>query len=37
MHLCLYEGWCNREDVEEAAKRIERIVEEARKRILKVG
>ncbi|MEB3778864.1 MAG: PaREP1 family protein [Desulfurococcales archaeon] len=37
MHLCFYERWCNREDVEEAAKRIERLVDEVRKRILKVG
>ncbi len=26
MHVCFYEGWCNEEDVEEALKRVERLV-----------
>ncbi|MCE4623752.1 MAG: PaREP1 family protein [Caldisphaeraceae archaeon] len=34
MHVCFYEGWCSREDVEEAIKRIERLVYEAERRIL---
>ncbi len=28
MHICFYEGWCSREDVEEALARIERLVRE---------
>ena len=28
MHVCFYEGWCSKEDVEEALKRIRRLVEE---------
>ncbi len=27
MHTCFYEGWCTREDVEDAMKRIEKLVE----------
>ena len=27
MHVCFYEGWCNEEDVTEAIKRVERLVE----------
>ena len=27
MHVCFYEGWCSSEDVEEALKRIKRLVE----------
>jgi len=26
MHVCFYEGWCNGEDVTEAMKRVERLV-----------
>ena len=26
MHICFYEGWCDREDVGKAIKRIERLV-----------
>ena len=33
MHVCFYEGWCSREDVEEAAKRIEKLVREVERRI----
>ena len=33
MHVCFYEAWCTRHDVEEALKRIEKLVEEAGKRI----
>ena len=28
MHICFYEGWCTAEDVEEALKRIEKLVKE---------
>ena len=34
MHVCFYEGWCSREDVEEAVERIEKLVDEVEKRIL---
>ena len=27
MHICFYEAWCSRRDVEEAMKRIRRLVE----------
>lgn len=27
MHVCFYEGWCSRRDVEEAYERIKRLVE----------
>lgn len=33
MHVCLYEGWCTRRHVEEAVKRIEKLVAEVEKRI----
>ena len=33
MHICFYEGWCSREDLEEAYKRIKRLIEEIAKRI----
>ncbi len=33
MHTCFYEGWCSREDVEEALKRIRRLVDEVATRI----
>jgi HEPN domain-containing protein len=33
MHTCFYEGWCSREDAEEAEKRIGRLVEEVAERI----
>jgi len=35
MHICFYEGWCSREDVEDAIKRLEKLlnkVEERNKR-----
>ena len=28
MHTCFYEGWCSLEDVEEAARIVERLVKE---------
>jgi len=34
MHVCFYEGWCSKEDVEEAIKRIERLTDEVKRRIL---
>jgi hypothetical protein len=34
MHVCFYEGWCGREDVEKALKRIKKLVDETRGRIL---
>ena len=34
MHVCFYEGWCSREDVEEAIKRVSRLVNELEKRVL---
>ncbi|MEB2836291.1 MAG: PaREP1 family protein [Desulfurococcales archaeon] len=33
MHVCFYEAWCAGQDVEEALKRIEKLVEEVGKRI----
>ncbi len=33
MHVCFYEGWCARDDVEEAYKRIEKLVREVASRI----
>ncbi len=33
MHICFYEGWCECVDVEEASKRIERLVREIASRI----
>jgi len=33
MHVCFYEGWCTREDVEEALARIERLVREVERLI----
>ena len=37
MHMCFYEGWCTRGDVEEALARVGRLVEEAGRRILRSG
>ncbi len=34
MHVCFYEGWCTREHVEQAIKRVKRLVEEVASRIL---
>lgn len=34
MHVCFYEGWCTDKHVEEATKRIERLVGEVGKRVL---
>ena len=28
MHICFHEGWCSGRDVEEAHKRIERLVKD---------
>ena len=33
MHTCFYEGWCTEKHVEEAVKRIEKLVSEIKKRI----
>jgi len=33
MHICFYEGWCTAEDVEEALKRIEKLVKETESHI----
>jgi len=33
MHVCFYEGWCSRDDVENALKKIGRLVEEVEKRV----
>ena len=33
MHTCFYENWCGREDVEEAFRRVSRLVEEVEKAI----
>jgi len=33
MHTCFYEGWCAREDVEEALERIEKLAKEVKTRI----
>jgi hypothetical protein len=35
MDICFYEGWCEHEDVEEALKRIEKLVREIALRIKK--
>ena len=34
MHTCFYEGWCGREDVEDAYDRVKRLVKEVAKKIL---
>jgi len=33
MHVCFYEGWCTREHVEEALRRIRRLVEEVKEKM----
>ena len=33
MHVCFYEGWCSRGDVEEALKRVRKLVSEVERRI----
>ena len=33
MHICFYEGWCGKEDVEDAIKRIEKLLVEIEKLI----
>jgi len=33
MHMCFYEGWCTKTDVERALKEVEKIVEEISKKI----
>ncbi len=35
MHTCFYEGWCTDRHVEEAIKRVERLVKEIERRISK--
>jgi len=35
MHTCFYEGWCTGKHVEEAIKRIEKLIDEIRRRISK--
>ena len=35
MHTCFYEGWCAPEDVEDAHKRVEKLVREVASRIKK--
>ncbi len=34
MHVCFYEGWCAREDVEKAIRRVEKLVEAIAKKVL---
>ena len=33
MHVCFYEGWCSKEDVERAIRSVERLVKEVAKRV----
>ena len=33
MHVCFYEGWCTREPVEQAIRRVKRLVEEVASRV----
>ena len=33
MHVCFYEGWCSKEDVERAVRSVERLVKEVAKRV----
>jgi len=35
MHVCFYEGWCAREDIEDALESVERLVREVASRIRK--
>ena len=35
MHTCFYEGWCTDKHVEEATKRVEKLIDEIRRRISK--
>ena len=35
MHTCFYEGWCTREDVEDAIENIERLVKEVASLVMK--
>ncbi|MEB2836835.1 MAG: PaREP1 family protein [Desulfurococcales archaeon] len=35
MHTCFYEGWCAREDVEDAIENIERLVKEVASLVMK--
>ena len=35
MHVCFYEGWCAREDIEDALEPVERLVREVASRIRK--
>jgi len=33
MHTCFYEGWCDKEDVEEALKRVKKLVVEVERKV----
>ena len=33
MHVCFYEGWCSREDVEDALRHVEKLVDAIEERI----
>jgi len=33
MHTCFYEGWCDREDVEEALERAKKLVIEIERKV----
>lgn len=33
MHVCFYEGWCSKEDVEKAIRSVERLVKEVARRV----
>ena len=35
MHVCFYEGWCAREDIEETIEQVEKMTREAASRIKK--
>ncbi len=35
MHICFYEDWCTREDVEDAYKRVEKLVSEVASKVKK--
>lgn len=35
MHICFHEGWCTREDIEKAHKRVEKLVREAASKMKK--
>ena len=37
MHVCFYEGWCDKGDVGRAVKEVRRLVEEVRKKVYSRG